>query len=129
MLRPHTTEFLVSTLGPRGAAQAVVDFRKRNGSGNVTRLEEMLAQLAPSACLLAELMATITMNPGRTPEPQDFWDVEHACVGGAYAHAFVTRDRELAGKSKDARVPRSQGCTIILGTPGLQQLLASFGPN
>jgi hypothetical protein len=125
MLKPHVTSFLESTLGPRGAGLATLDFLKRNGKVNVTTLERMLTQLAPSACLFAELMATVTTNP-RTPEPQDFWDVEHACVGGAYADAFITRDRELARKAKEARVPSSQGCAVLLGAPALQQHVESL---
>jgi len=73
----------------------------------------------PAADLHCELFARRAANPTRRYRDSDFWDIEHARVAPAYAHAFASLDGELVATLRNCDTPRQRGCSILGSTAEL----------
>ena len=63
-------------------------------------------------------------NHSRKPRKQDFFDVEHAVVGGAYADIFVTSDGNLFDLlTRRCSISSDRGCRVMRGVKGLEEAL------
>jgi hypothetical protein len=78
----------------------------------------------PCLDLQCHIMAERTSNHTRRVRGQDYYDVEHAIVGAAYADVFVTSDRHLYDLlTRRCKVPIARGCQVLLGVGGLRTVL------
>lgn len=98
---PACRDALLADVGPEGAAAAFEAFFARKGEGGERRLRAMFVRL-PLLDQHARLMALDAMETSRRPQPQDFYDHEHATVPPVYAHLFATLDHRLARLVRDA---------------------------
>ncbi|WP_437587486.1 hypothetical protein [Sorangium sp. So ce1000] len=88
-------EHLFSILGPEKAASRISEVLAAKGTGGPERIHEICKRM-PILDQHARLMAHDTLESNRKPQPQDFFDIDHATAPPVYADAFVTFDRRLA---------------------------------
>jgi hypothetical protein len=98
-------------------------FSERNGKGSPEQLARLIAMM-PALDLFSQMMKARSMEPMRQVHPQDFWDVEHARIPGAYADVFATGDRGLVDLLQSrCRIPRERNCMIVRRLEDLTALL------
>ena len=108
----------------RPEAAATFGARARGNPGNLKRLRQLFEAM-PSAGNRVDLFVGRVMNAARRHKGRnDFWDVEHAMVPGAYADAWVTLDQGLARLVRGCDTPRRQSVRIISDIEGLSSWLS-----
>lgn len=101
-------------------------FTDCNGKGGPEQLARLISKM-PSINLFAQMMQARSMDSKRQVRRQDFWDIEHARVSGAYADAFVTCDRNLVDLLESrCQVPAERNCLIVRKLEDLVTLLKGW---
>ena len=101
-------------------------FTECNGKGGPEQLARLISKM-PSINLFAQMMQARSMDSKRQVRRQDFWDIEHARVSGAYADAFVTCDRNLVDLLESrCQVPVEKNCLIVRKLRDLVTLLKGW---
>jgi hypothetical protein len=125
-ISPQMTENLLNALGPEKLLAAIAAISKQVGEGGEHRLAQVMKAM-PSLDIQCHLMAERVSNHSRKPRKQDFFDVEHAIVGGAYADIFVTSDGNLFDLlTRRCRVSSDRGCRVVRGANGLEEALTQI---
>lgn len=125
ILVPRFRDLLIERVGVEGLREAVSALSSQLGEGDERRFEQLM-QAAPSTDLWCEIMAERSMNSSRRVRPQDFHDVEHGLVGGAYSDVFVTRDSGLIDLLEQrCTVPKRFGVRVLRGVDALGAELAA----
>ena len=119
---PRIVQSLVRQGGAENAVVSARAFRSIVGDGNYDRVK-LLMQAMPSLSVMCELSAQRMADRTRRVRRQDFFDIEHAQVGLAYADDFVTRDRnlvDLIGRCRELTPPFGR---TRYGVEGLMEVL------
>jgi hypothetical protein len=135
MILPLFQKFMLERWSPEEIVielpQRLAAFLKKNGQGSPEQLARLISMM-PAMDLCAQMMRARSMDPTRQVRPQDFWDVEHARVSGAYADAFATCDRNLVDLLESrCRVSKARNCAIVRRLEDLTALLKKWceGPE
>jgi glutathione S-transferase len=105
---------------PFGSIAAIVN---QVGEGGERRINQVMKAM-PSLDLQCHIMAERACNHSRKAREQDFFDVEHAIVGGAYADFFATSDGNLFDLlTNRCSVSADQNCRVVRGVKGLEEVL------
>jgi len=121
-VRPSIASYPTKVAGSEDAMAEVV---RRVEEGSEERFNRPMAVM-PSLDLFCHIMAERRRDPARKVYRQDFHDVEHAIVGGAYADFFVTSDGHLFDLlTQRCSIPAARGCRIVRGVKGLEEILKS----
>ena len=122
-ISPRMTESLLGAVGPEKLLATIRAISSQVGEGGEKRLAQIM-KVMPSLDIQCHLMAERVSNHSRKPRKQDFFDVEHAIVGGAYADVFVTSDGNLFDLlTRRCRVSSDRGCRVARGVKGLEEAL------
>lgn len=123
LISPRMTKSLLGAVGPEKLLATIAEISKQVGEGGEERLAKIMKAM-PSLDIQCHLMAERISNHSRKPRKQDFFDVEHAVVGGAYADVFVTSDGNLFDLlTRRCRVSSDRGCRVVRGVKGLEEAL------
>jgi hypothetical protein len=77
--------------------------------------------------IYCHIIAERSRNHSRKVRPQDFFDVEHAVVGGIYADFFVTMDGNLFDLlTHRCGISARCGCRVLQGIKGLEEALTEI---
>jgi hypothetical protein len=118
---------LLKIVGPERLLDTIAAISKKVGEGGHKRLEQIMKAM-PSLDLHCHILAERSCNSTRKVREQDFYDVEHAVVGGAYADFFVTSDGNLFDLlTNRRRVSAEMNCRIMRGVRGLIEILDRLG--
>ena len=122
-ISPRMTKSLLGVVGPEKLLATIAAISRQAGEGGEHRLAQIM-KVMPSLDIQCHLMAERVSNHSRKPRKQDFFDVEHAIVGGAYADVFVTADGNLFDLlTRRCQVSRDHGCRVARGVKGLEEAL------
>lgn len=122
-ISPRMTKSLLSVVGPEKLLATIAAISSQVGEGGEQRLAQIM-KVMPSLDIQCHFMAERVSNHSRKPRKQDFFDVEHAIVGGAYADVFVTSDGYLFDLlTRRCRVSSDRGCRVARGIKGLEEAL------
>ncbi len=122
-ISPRMTKSLLGAVGPEKLLAMITAISSQVGEGGEKRLAQIM-KVMPSLDIQCHLMADRVSNHSRKPRKQDFFDVEHAIVGGAYADVFVTSDGNLFDLlTRRCRVSSDHGCRVARGVRGLEEAL------
>jgi hypothetical protein len=123
IISPRMTKSLLQVVGPEMLLGTIKSISNKVGDGGVRRLDQIMKAM-PSLDLYCQIMAERGRNYSRKPKAQDFFDVEHAIVGGVYSDFFVTADGNLYDLlTRQCKVSASRGCRVMRGVKGLQEIL------
>jgi hypothetical protein len=123
IISPRMTENLLQIVGPETLLDTITLITKKVGKGDLLRLEQIM-QAMPSLDLNCHIMAERARNSSRKPKAQDFFDVEHAVVGGVYSDFFVTSDGNLYDLlTRQCKISANHGCRVVRGLKGLEATL------
>lgn len=123
LISPRTSRNLLSVVGPEKLLATIKSITKQVGEGGEQRLAQIM-KMMPSLDIQCHLYAERASNHSRRPRKQDFFDLEHAVVGGAYADVFVTSDGNLFDLlTRQCRVSSERGCRVVRGVTGLEDAL------
>jgi hypothetical protein len=123
IISPRMTKSLLGAVGPEKLLATIAGISKQVGEGGEDRLDKIMKAM-PSLDIQCHLMAERISNHSRKPRKQDFFDIEHAVVGGAYADVFVTSDGNLFDLlTRRCRVSNDRGCRVVRGIKGLEEAL------
>lgn len=123
LISPRMTKSLLGAVGAEKLLATIAAISKQVGEGGEQRLANIM-KVMPSLDIQCHLMAERASNHSRKPHMQDFFDVEHAVVGGAYADVFVTSDGNLFDLlTRRCRVSSDHGCRVTRGVKGLEEAL------
>jgi hypothetical protein len=126
LISPKMSETLLKIVGPEKLLETIAAISKQAGEGGHTRLEQTM-KVMPSLDLYCHILAERACNSARKVREQDFYDVEHAIVGGAYADFFVTSDGNLFDfLTNRCRISAEKNCCVRKGVEGLTQILNQF---
>jgi hypothetical protein len=126
LISPKMSKTLLKIVGPEKILDTIAAISKRIGEGGKERLEQIMKAM-PSLDLHCHILAERSCNSTRKVREQDFYDVEHAIVGGAYADFFVTSDGNLFDfLTNRCRISVEQNCCVKRGVEGLTQILNQF---
>jgi hypothetical protein len=125
-ISPVITKSLLNIVGPEKLLAMIGAISKQVGEGGDQRLIQIMKAM-PSLDIQCHLMAERVSNHSRKPRKQDFFDVEHAVVGGAYADIFATSDGNLFDLlTRRCRVSTDRGCHVVRGATGLEEALGQI---
>ncbi len=123
LISPRMSKSLLRIVGPEKLLDAIATIAEQAGEGGQRRLEQMM-KVMPSLDLNCHIMAERGCNYSRKARAQDFFDVEHAVVGGVYADFFVTSDGNLYYLlAQRCKVSANRGCRVARGIKGLEAAL------
>lgn len=91
---PAFSRLIDETYGTDKVAHAVTLAETMHGDGGPKRIKEIF-KVMPAMDVRAHLLAMSLHDDQRIPEPQDFWDMQHACAAPSYSDVFATRDSRL----------------------------------
>jgi hypothetical protein len=117
--QPAIRRAMLEDIGPVEFMQRCDDYRRRHGEGSAKRLGQMLRRCAPALEVSSQVFAGRQMQRARRTSQQDFWDMEHAASGFAYADAFVTLDRGLAALLQPPWMPPTARASLL---PTMEEL-------
>lgn len=122
-ISPRMTRNLLSMVGSERLLATIASITKQVGEGGEERLAQIMKAM-PSLDIQCHIYAERASNHSRKPRKQDFFDLEHAIVGGAYADVFVTSDGNLFDLlTRQCRVSSERGCRVVRGIAGLEDAL------
>jgi succinate dehydrogenase flavin-adding protein (antitoxin of CptAB toxin-antitoxin module) len=123
LISPKMSKNLLRITGPEKLLDTIAAVLKQVGEGSKKRLEEIMKAM-PSLDLQCHIMAERACNHSRKAREQDFFDVEHAIAGGAYADFFITSDGDLFDLlTNRCSVSADQNCRVVRGVKGLEDVL------
>lgn len=123
LISPKTSKNLLKIVGPEKLLDTIAAISKQAGEGGKERLDQIMKAM-PSLDLYCHILAERACNSARKVREQDFYDVEHAIVGGAYADFFVTSDRNPFDLlTKRCSVSADHNCRVVRGVKGLEEVL------
>jgi len=123
LISPRMSKNLLRIVGPEKLLETIAEISKQIGEGGEHRLDRIMKAM-PSLDLQCHIMAERGRNHSRKPRAQDFFDVEHAVVGGVYANFFVTSDGNLFDiLTQRCRISADHGCCVVRGVKGLEDVL------
>jgi hypothetical protein len=123
LISPRMSKNLLNIVGPEKLLEIIDAISKLIGEGGQHRLDQIMEAM-PSLDLHCHIMAERGRNHSRKAHAQDFFDVEHAVVGGVYANFFVTSDGNLFDLlTQRCRISADRGCCVVRGVKGLEEVL------
>ena len=123
IISPRISRNLLKVVGQEKLLATISEISKLVGGGSESRLNQIM-NVMPSLDLCCQLIAERVCNYSRKVRRQDFYDVEHAIVGGAYADVFATSDGNLFDLlTKRTGIPAAHGCCVVRGIEGLSGVL------
>jgi hypothetical protein len=123
LICPKMSKNLLEIVGPEKLLDTIATISKQVGEGGKERLDQIM-KVMPSLDLQCHILAECACNSARKVREQDFYDVEHAIVGGAYADFFVTSDGNLFDLlTKNCSVSAERNCRVVRGVEGLKKVL------
>ncbi len=121
LISPRMNKNVLNIVGPEKLLDTVAALSKQVGEGGQQRLDQIMRAM-PSLDLYCHIMAERGRNHTRKVRAQDFFDVEHAVVGGVYADFFVTSDRNLYDLlTQRCTISANRGCRVVRGVTGLEE--------
>jgi hypothetical protein len=126
LISPNMSKALLKVVGPEKLLDTIAAISKQIGEGGLKRLEQIMKAM-PSLDLYCHILAERSCNSSRKVREQDFYDVEHIIVGGAYADFFVTSDGNLFDfLTNRCSISAEKNCCVKKGVEGLKQILNQF---
>jgi hypothetical protein len=126
LISPKMSRNLLKVVGPEKLLETIATISKQVGEGEKKRLDQIMKGM-PSLDLQCHILAERACNSARKVREQDFYDVEHAIVGGAYADFFITSDGNLFDLlTNRCCVSAAQNCRIMRGVKGLEEVLGKI---
>lgn len=123
LVSPRMSQNLLNAVGPEKLLNTVAAISKHIGEGGEHRLDQIMRAM-PSLDLYCHIMAERGRNHSRKARQQDFFDVEHAVVGGVYSDYFVTSDKNLFDLiTLRCKISATHGCRVARGAEGLEEVL------
>jgi hypothetical protein len=123
LIGPKMSKNLLEIAGPEKLLDTIAIISKQVGEGDKERLDQII-KVMPSLDLQCHILVERAGNSARKVHEQDFYDVEHAIVGGAYADFFVTSDGNLFDLlTKHCSVSAERNCRVVRGVEGLKDVL------
>ncbi len=123
LISPTMSENLLNVVGQEKLLDTIAAIAKQLGEGGQHRLDQIMKAM-PSLDLYCHIMAERGRNHSRKAYAQDFFDVEHAVVGGVYADFFVTSDGNLFDLlTQRCRISADRGCRVVRGVKGLKEAI------
>ncbi len=124
--QPAMGRAMLAGIGPVEFMRRSTEYRQKHGEGSPKRLGQWFRRLAPALEISAQVFAGRQMQRARRTSQQDFWDIEHAATGYAYADAFVTLDGGLAALLCRPWIPPSAKARLVTTIEGLVELLRRY---
>jgi|ERR1035437_3966952 hypothetical protein len=126
LISPKMSKNLLKIVGPEKLLDAIATISKQAGEGGKKRLDQIMKAM-PSLDLNCHILAERACNSTRKVREQDFYDVEHAVVGGAYADFFVTSDGNLFDLlTNRCSISADRNCRVVRGVKGLEEVLGEI---
>jgi hypothetical protein len=126
LISPKLSRNLLKIVGPEKLLDTIATISKQVGEGGKKRLDQIM-KVMPSLDLNCHILAERACNSARKVREQDFYDVEHAIVGGTYADFFVTSDGNLFDLlTNRCSISADQNCRVVRGVKGLEEVLGEI---